>query len=77
MRKSKVCGVVDSLHTNIFGWLKPSTFGRQFLNALNISEKQIQLFSIDFIEHCFPTTIMTFISFDYLGKYGSKPLKKQ
>ena len=46
-------------------------------NLRNITEKQIEMFYIDFNEHCFPTTVMTFISFkDYLGKYGFKTSEK-
>ena len=45
----------------------------QVLKSLNITEKQIQLFYMDFIEHCFPSVVMSFVSFkDYLGKYGFK-----
>ena len=49
----------------------------QVLKSLNITEKQIQFFYIDFIEHCFPNTLMSFLSFkDYLGKYGFKTSEK-
>ena len=45
-------------------------FSDQILESLNITEKQIQLLYIDFIEHCFPSIFMSFISFkDYLRKY--------
>ena len=57
--------------TDIFNGYTLAFFGEQLLNTLNITEKQIQLFYMDFIEHCFPTTVMTFTSFkDYLAKYG-------
>ena len=49
----------------------------EILESLKITEKQIQLFYIDFIEHCFPSVIMSFVSFkDYLGKYGFKTSEK-
>ena len=49
----------------------------EVLMSLNVSQKQIQLFYIDFIEHCFPTTVMSFVSFkDYLKKYGFKASEK-
>ena len=35
------------------------------LKILNISEKDIQLFFIEFIEHCFPSVYMSFTSFKY------------
>ena len=63
--------------TDIFNGYTLTFFGEQLLKTLNITEKQIQLFYMDFIEHCFPTTAMTFISFkDYLGKYGFKTSEK-
>ena len=43
---------------------------QMILKALKITEKQIDLFLIDFIEHCFPTNVMSFLSFKvYLRKY--------
>ena len=56
-------------------------FDQEILESLSITKKQIHLFYIDFIEHCFPSVYMSFMSFkDYLGKYGfktsDKPLKR-
>ena len=45
--------------------------------SLNITKKQTKLLFNDFIEHCFPSVIMSFVSFkDYLGKYGFKSSEK-
>ena len=64
-------------HTEIFDRFIFTSFGERILNTLNITEKQIKLFYIDFVEHCFPTIGMTFTSFkDYLGKYGFKTSEK-
>ena len=49
----------------------------ELLESLKVTERQIKLFYMDFIEHCFPTFLMTFIAFkDYLGKYGFKTSEK-
>ena len=50
---------------------------KEVLKSLNINEKQIELFYMDFIEHCFPIYVMCFVSFnEYLGKYGFKTSDK-
>ena len=55
----------------------PNLSERSLLKSLNIFDKEIQLFYIDFFEHCFPSLFMSFVSFkDYLGKYGFKTLEK-
>ena len=61
--------------------LNPNQSERRVLNSLNIFDREIQLFYIDFRRHCFPALIMSFVSFkDYLRKYGFKtseyPLKR-
>ena len=46
------------------------------MKALKITEKEIQLFLIDFIQHCFPTEVMSFVSFkDYLKKFIDFPVE--
>ena len=65
------------MNTNMFNELPLSNTAEQVLKSLEITDKQIQLFYIDFIEHCFPTYTMSFTSFkDYLGKYGFKTSEK-
>ena len=65
------------IYTNMLGEIPLSVSGEEAINSLNITEKQIQLFYIDFIEHCFPTTVMSFFSFKaYFGKYGFKTSEK-
>ena len=50
---------------------EPEYQEQQILKLFNITKKQIELFFIDFIEHCFPSISMTFHSFKtYLKKYG-------
>ena len=45
--------------------------GQQTLKSLEITKKQIELFLFDYIEHCYPTLFMSFVSFeDYLRKYS-------
>ena len=64
-------------YTEIFDGKTLTIIGDEILKSLNITEKQIQLFFIDFIEHCFPTVVMTFTSFkDYLKKYGFETSEK-
>ena len=49
---------------------QPRNQGQQTLKSLKITEKQIGLFLYDYIEHCFPTPVMSLVSFkDYLRKY--------
>ena len=50
---------------------------QEILKSLNISEKQMQLFYMDFIDQCFPISCICFASFkEYLGKYGFKKTEK-
>ena len=50
---------------------EPEYVEQMILKLFNITEKQIELFFIDFIEHCFPEMAMNFPSFKaYLKKYG-------
>ena len=52
-------------------------YDQEILKSLNISEKQIELFYMDFNEHCFPIYVMCFVSFnEYFGKYGFKTSDK-
>ena len=61
------------MKTKIFSLHPMLTSDQTLFKSLNITEKQFQLFYIDFIEHFFPTVFISFISFkDYLGKYGFK-----
>ena len=63
--------------THLFNTHPLPNIQKDILKSLNITEKQIKLFFIDFNEHCFPSGFMSFISFkDYLGKYGFKPSQK-
>ena len=49
---------------------EPRNNAQMILKDLKITEKQIHLFLHDFIEHCFPTPVMSFLSFkDYMKKY--------
>ena len=49
---------------------QPQNQGQETLKSLKITEKQIELFLYDFIEHCYPTPAMSLVSFkDYLRKY--------
>ena len=76
---SKIQRVRSDYHTQtmIYDNYGPSMLGKNLLKSLNITEKHIQLFFIDFIEHCFPIIVMSFVSFkDYLGKYGFKTTEK-
>ena len=51
---------------------EPQNKGQILLKALKITEKQIQLLLVDFIEHCYPTTEMSFTSFKvYLRKFST------
>ena len=50
---------------------EPEYDEQDVLKSLIITEKQTEMFSIDFTEHCFPSMVMTFHSFKtYLKKYG-------
>ena len=51
---------------------KESVYDEHYIfKSFNITEKQIELFFFNFIEHCFPAIFMTFSSFKtYLKKYG-------
>ena len=65
-----------TINTKPFRYPLPLT-DQKVLKSLNISEKQIELFYMDFIEHCFPISVMCFVSFkEYLGKYGFKTTDK-
>ena len=49
---------------------QPQNQSQAILKSLKITKKQIELFLNDFIEHCYPTLVMSFISFkDYFRKY--------
>ena len=49
---------------------EPHTQGQMVLKTLKITKKQIKLFICDYIEHCYPTPVMSFVSFKvYLRKY--------
>ena len=49
---------------------QPRNQGQYIMKTLKITEKMLNLFIDDVIEHCFPTAVMSFISFkDYLKKY--------
>ena len=49
---------------------EPQNQGQMILKALKVTEKHIDLFLFDFFEHCFPTNVMSFLSFKvYLRKY--------
>ena len=65
------------MNKNLFCERPLTDSGKQVLKSLNITEKQIQSFYIDFIEHCFPSVYMSFLSFkDYLRKYDFKISEK-
>ena len=70
-------GIRFTLDTTIFTPEILRETDQNVLKSLNITEKQIHKFYIDFIEHCFPSIIMSFVSFeDYLRKYGFKTSQK-
>ena len=49
---------------------QPVKMIQQTLKSLKITKKQIELILYDFIEHCYPTPVMSLVSFkDYLRKY--------
>ena len=49
---------------------EPQNQGQMILKTLKITKKQIHLFLYDFLKHCFPTPVMSYVSFtDYLKKY--------
>ena len=55
---------------------QPQNQGQAILKSLEITEKHIEFFKNDFIEHCYPTAFMSFVSFkDYLRKYCEFPLE--
>ena len=65
------------VNTDIFDGYTLTDHGEMLLKSVNISKKLINLFYIDFTEHCFPSLVMSFVSFkDYLGKYGFKTSEK-
>ena len=50
---------------------KQIEYNLDVLKTLNISEKDIQLFFMEFIEHCFPSVYMSFISYKlFLNNLG-------
>ena len=49
---------------------EPENRRQMILKELKITKKQIHIFFIDFIEHCFPLDVLTYVSFkDYLRKF--------
>ena len=74
--------IFESVHTfhyfsTFINLLPRMESDQDVLESLNITGKQIQIFYKDFIEHCFPSVYMTFVSFkDYLGKYGFRTSEK-